>query len=86
MKTMRIAALSTLFLAVGTGVALADRPGPDWMPLDALIKAVETQGYRVTEAEADDGRWEGEAMKDGKYFEFAADPRTGQILHVEPEY
>jgi len=38
-------------------------------------------GYsQVTELEADDGRWEGEGIKNGKRMEFHADPKTGVIV------
>jgi hypothetical protein len=35
--------------------------------------------------EADDGRWEGEGIKDGKKMEFHADPKTGVITFEKPD-
>ena len=39
-----------------------------------------SNGYTsITELEADDGRWEGEGMKNGVKMEFHVDPKTGVI-------
>ena len=47
-------------------LAKADQPGPDWMPAQQVIEQVLKSGYtQVTKLEADDGRWEGEGIKDG---------------------
>ena len=45
------------------------------------VKAkVMQSGYtQVNKLEADDGRWEGEGIKNGQKKDFYADPRTGQI-------
>lgn len=60
--------------------AKADRPGADWMPAQQVIEQVLKAGYtQVTKIEADDGRWEGEGIKNGKKMEFHADPKTGVI-------
>ena len=68
--------LSLLFL----NPARADQPGPDWMPAQQVIEQVLRSGYtQVSELEADDGRWEGEGIKNGRKMEFHADPRTGVI-------
>jgi hypothetical protein len=40
---------------------------------------MEEQGYSEIEITAADGRWEGQAIKDGKIIEFHADPHTGVI-------
>ena len=61
-------------------LAMADQPGPDWMPAQQVIEKVLKSGYtQVTELEADDGRWEGEGIKNGQKMDFHADPRTGVI-------
>jgi uncharacterized membrane protein YkoI len=61
-------------------LARADQPGPDWMPAQQVIEQVLKLGYtQVTKIEAEDGRWEGEGIKDGKRMEFHADPKTGVI-------
>ncbi len=39
----------------------------------------------MTKIEADDGRWEGEGIKNGKKMEFRADPKTGAITHEKPD-
>ena len=72
-----VAALSISWV----GVAKADQPGPDWMPAQQVIEKVLKSGYSdVTKIEADDGRWEGEGVKDGHKMEFHADPKTGEII------
>jgi hypothetical protein len=38
-------------------------------------------GYtQVTKLETDDGRWEGEGIKNGRKMEFHAHPKTGVIM------
>jgi hypothetical protein len=61
-------------------LAKADQPGPDWMPSQQVIEQVLKSGYtQVTKLKADDGRWEGEGIKNGQKMEFHADPKTGVI-------
>ena len=76
-----------LFLIAGAlsmgslNFARADQPGPDWMPAEQVKQKVLQSGYtQVTKLEADDGRWEGEGVKDGKKMDFEADPKTGVII------
>jgi peptidase YpeB-like protein len=50
------------------------------MPAKQVIEKVLQSGYtQVTQLEADDGRWEGESIKNGQKMDFHADPRTGVI-------
>jgi hypothetical protein len=64
--------------------AKADQPGPDWMPAQQVIEQVLKSGYtQVTKLEADDGRWEGEGIKNGQKMDFHADPKTGVITSEE---
>jgi uncharacterized membrane protein YkoI len=43
-------------------------------------------GYsQVTKLEADDGRWEGEGVKNGQKMEFHADPKSGAIVSEKPD-
>ena len=61
-------------------LARADQPGPDWMPAQQVIEQVLKSGYaQISKLEADDGRWEGEGIKNGQKMEFHADPKTGVI-------
>ena len=66
-----------------TGVIMTenlDQPGPDWMPAQQVIEQVLKSGYtQVTKIEAEDGRWEGEGVKNGQKIAFQADPKTGVI-------
>jgi len=73
--------LSLAVLAGPVGTARADAPGADWMPADQVIQKLTAAGYSsVSELEADDGRWEGKGVKDGRTVEFRADPRSGALL------
>ena len=68
-------------------VAVVDEPpGADWMPLEEVVGKLKAAGYTaIHQIEADDGRWEGEGMKNGTRMEFSADPRTGAILTEHPD-
>jgi hypothetical protein len=70
-----------LALSAGSvNLVKADQPGPDWIPALQVIEKVLNSGYtQVTKLEADDGRWEGEGLKNGQKMEFHADPKTGVI-------
>jgi hypothetical protein len=71
-------------LLVVLDLAKADQPGPDWMPAQQVIEQVLKSGYtQVTKLEADDGRWEGEGIKNGQKMDFHADPKTGVITSEE---
>jgi hypothetical protein len=77
---------ATAILLAGFSLpALAEETGPDWMSQEEITKKLtETAGYsHVTRLEAEDNRWEGKGMKDGKLMEFKADPRTGAVLKEE---
>lgn len=78
-KTLAAPALA-IGLATLAGPALAEQPGKDWMPMDQVVRTLEQAGYaNVTKLEADDGHWEGKALKDGRTVKFHADPRTGTV-------
>jgi len=50
------------------------------MPAQQVIEKALNSGYtNITEFKADDGRWEGEGIKNGQKMEFHADPKTGVI-------
>ena len=76
----RIAAVAFVAILASLSTAKADQPGPDWMPAEQVIEKVLKSGYtQVTQLEADDGRWEGEGIKNGQKMDFHADPKTGVI-------
>ncbi|TAL78406.1 MAG: PepSY domain-containing protein [Beijerinckiaceae bacterium] len=82
--------ISTLAIAFalvgGATAAMADTPGPDWMPVEAVTQQLRDAGYtRIIQIEADDGHWEGEGIKDGRKMEFRVDPRSGMIIYEEPD-
>jgi hypothetical protein len=80
MHKISIAAFA-LALSVGSAsLAMAEQPGPDWMPAQQVIENVLKSGYtQISKIEAEHGRWKGEGIKDGKKMDFHADPKTGAI-------
>ncbi len=70
-----------LALGLLAGPALADdRPGPDWMPIEGAVRALEQAGYSgIRGLEADDGVWEGKAVKDGRSVKVKVDPHSGAV-------
>jgi hypothetical protein len=49
--------------------------------MEQVIAKVLQSGYSlISKLEADDGRWEGEGIKNGKKMDFHADPKTGVII------
>lgn len=62
-----------------------DKPGADWIRKEELVKKMQSQGYSSIVAEADDGHWEGEAVKDGKIVKFHADAHTGKVIRAYPK-
>jgi hypothetical protein len=80
MKKLASVAFAVALSAGSLNLASADQPGPDWMPAQQVIEQVLKSGYtQVTQLEADDGRWEGEGIKNGQKMDFHADPKTGVI-------
>ena len=76
--TLIVAAVASLG---SVNFANADQPGADWMPAEQVKQKILQSGYtQVTKLEADDGRWEGEGLKDGQKMDFHADPKTGAII------
>lgn len=74
-------ALSLAFVAGAAGSAFADKPGNDWLPAEQVIAKVKATGYTVIgKIEADNGRWEGEGLKNGQWMDFHADPKTGAVV------
>jgi hypothetical protein len=79
-------ALLAAAVAGSSGRALAERPGPDWMPVEEVRKGLLASGYsEITKLEAEDDHWDGEGIKDGQKMKFDADPKTGAILGEAPE-
>jgi Peptidase propeptide and YPEB domain len=79
-----------LVLAIVVGMmssALADdQPGPDWMGKDQVTHKLSAAGYSyITGLKADDGRWEGKAVHDGRIVKFRTDPETGAVISEKPE-
>jgi hypothetical protein len=84
MKKLASVVFAVALSAGSLDLARADQPGPDWMPAQQVIEQVLKSGYtQVTKLEADDGRWEGEGIKNGQKMDFHADPKTGVITSEE---
>lgn len=84
MKKLAVLVFAAALSASSPNLTNADQPGPDWMPAEQVKQKVVQSGYtEVTKLEADDGKWEGEGVKNGKKMDFHADPKTGAITHEE---
>lgn len=82
--SLRSFALAVAVLTIGTGVAVADKPGADWLTKEQVTQKLKDAGYsEITELEADDGHWEGEGKKDGKMMDFHIDPHSGKFTKEE---
>ena len=77
--------LASALALAGTTFAHAGSPGADWMSKVDLKTKMPSEGYSAIVAGADDGHWEGEAVKDGRIVEFHADAHTGKITKSEPK-
>jgi hypothetical protein len=67
--------------------ALADTPGKDWLTADQVTQKLIEQGFsKVIKMEADDGHWEGDAVKGGKTYEVHVDPYSGALTKSEPKH
>jgi Peptidase propeptide and YPEB domain len=79
--------VAALVLAMtGSQAALAhDHPGADWISKDVAIAKVKALGYDAVRLEADDGHWDGEATKNGQFFDIHVDPHTGALIGKELE-
>jgi hypothetical protein len=76
---LSVAALSLTVNSIA--IARADQPGPDWMPAQQVIEQILKSGYTlISKIEAEDGRWEGEGIKNGQKMKFHADAKTGAII------
>jgi hypothetical protein len=85
MNTLAAFALCGSVLMGAFTMVRADQPGPDWMPMEQVIAKVLQSGYSlISKLEADDGRWDGEGIKNGKKMDFHADPKTGVIIAEKP--
>jgi|UniRef100_Q07QG0 hypothetical protein len=81
MKKLMSAALAAGLIVGSASLASADQPGADWMPAEQVKQKLTQAGYsQINELKADDGRWEGEGVKNGTKMEFHADPKTGAII------
>jgi hypothetical protein len=80
---MKYIAVAALLGAIVPGAAHADQPDRNWISSSRVIHMLEAKGYRVIKIEADDGHWEGEAVRRGATFDFHVDPHSGRITKLE---
>ena len=86
MKNLAPITLAAALLSSALHLARADQPGPDWMAAQQVIEQVLKSGYtQVNKIEAEDGRWEGEGIKNGQKMAFQADSKTGVITTEKPD-
>jgi hypothetical protein len=86
MNKLTSAVFALSLAIVSLNVAKADQPGQDWMPAQQVIEQLLKSGYTlISKIEADDGRWEGEGIKNGQKMKFHADPKTGAIITERPD-
>ncbi len=80
---------SSIALTLCIGSVRADHhhevPGADWITKADLMNKLEVQGYGSVVAKADDGHWEGEAIKDGQIVKFHANALNGDLMMVRPK-
>jgi hypothetical protein len=78
-----IALTTALALAASSAAMAHDQPGADWISKDAAIVKVKALGYDAVRLEADDGHWEGEATKQGQFYDIHVDPHSGALTKNE---
>ncbi|WP_213776337.1 PepSY domain-containing protein [Caballeronia sp. dw_276] len=79
LKKTGIAIATVLALAASSAALARDQPGADWISKDAAIAKVKALGYDAVRLEADDGHWEGEATKQGQFYDIHVDPHSGAL-------
>jgi len=79
LKKTGIAIATVLALAASSAAVAHDKPGADWISKDAAIAKVKALGYDAVRLEADDGHWEGEATKQGQFYDIHVDPHSGAL-------
>ncbi len=81
---MRKIVLAAFALAtLSAAPALADEPGRGWISAARVTGMLAKRGYKVTKIDADDGHWEGEAMRGPRKYEFHVDPHNGAVTKLE---
>ncbi|TBU89000.1 PepSY domain-containing protein [Phytopseudomonas dryadis] len=76
----------TAAAALSAGVAMADRPGADWISIDQALSSAKQAGFtQIHKIEADDdGYWEGKGLKqDNRLYEFRVDGKSGKLIREQ---
>ncbi len=79
LKKTGIAIATVLALAASSAALARDQPGADWISKDAVIAKVKALAYDAVRLEADDRPWEGEATKQGQFYDIHVDPHSGAL-------
>ena len=82
-ERIKYLAFAALLGALASEAAYADRSGRNWISNTRVTPMLEAKGHRVIKIEADDGDWEGEAVRRGAKFDFHVDPHSGRITKLE---
>ena len=72
--------------AMSAGLAMADRPGADWISIEQALSSAKQAGFtQIHKIEADDaGYWEGEGTKqDNRLYEFRVDGKSGKVIREQ---
>ncbi len=77
----------TAALALPAGLALAAASNGDYVgkTMAEITKALEQQGYKISEIEREGRNIEADVVLDGKEYEIVTDRRTGQIVEILEE-
>lgn len=76
----------TATAAMSAGLAMADRPGADWISIEQALSSAKQAGFtQIHKIEADDaGYWEGEGTKqDNRLYEFRVDGKSGKVIREQ---
>jgi hypothetical protein len=78
---MKALLLIVSIMVAVSSAAMADVPGKDWLTPAQVTEKLLGLGYtQIVKLEADDGHWEGDAVKDGKVYEVDIDPHSGAVI------
>lgn len=84
MRKLVPAALALAMIAATP--VLADQPGRGWISAARVTNMLAKRGYKVTKIEADDGHWEGDAMRGPQKYEFHVNPHNGAVTKFERDH
>lgn len=86
MSVKLIGVIGICVLVAASAVVFAgEYPPPDARPLSEIVRSLEDADIGlITSIEFDDGAWEIETRRDGRWMEVHVDPETGEIRRQQP--